>query len=257
LGADAFRTAWYSHHFFDCNSKIIGPDYSVDLDLKEATPQLFEEPGLSGWTMPLRDFARVKQHGDSINVQMQRFVGDGTRIKAEFLKDPASKGGFTLKGCGVSLTEHIPEVNPIDNDGAVSMYGFNLYIEKSTFSPEPQILIHLQGGATTSWTQRIVFEDMVSALEETPLESFGLKSLGISLVPSKKMSVMNHVGGMVLVVAAACVLAMVAQRCKSRRSEYTRIGDCQRAGDMQDELEHGRHPFRSLASDWSRNVCWT
>lgn len=226
LGANAFRTAWYSHHFFDCNSKLIGPDYSVNLDLKEATPQLFEEPGLSGWTVPLRDFAKVRQHDGSINVQIQRSVGDGTRIKAEFLKDPASTGGFTLKGCGVSLREDIPQVNSVDNNGAISMYGFNLYIEKSTFSPEPQILIHLQGGATTSWTQRIVFEDAVSTLEETPLETFGLKSLGISLVPSQKTNVMNHVGGMVLVVAAACALSMIVERWKSRRSEYTRIEDC-------------------------------
>jgi hypothetical protein len=228
LGADAFRTVWYSHHLFDCNAKPIGPDYSVDLDLKEARPQLFEEPGLSGWTIPLRNFAKVKQQGDAINVQIQRSVGDGTRIKAEFLRDPASTGGFTLKGCGVSLTEDIPQVNPIDNDNDdVSMYGFNLYIEKSTFSPEPQILIHLQGGATTSWTQRIVFEDMVTTtLEETPLETYSLKSLGISLVPLQKINVMNHVGGMAFVVAAACVLAMTVRRWKSRRSEYTWIEDC-------------------------------
>jgi hypothetical protein len=224
LGADAFRTVWYSHHFFNCNAEPVGPGYSVNLDLKEAKPQLFEEPGLSGWTVPLRNYAKVKQQDKSIAVDIQQYVGDGARIKAEFLRDGASTGGFTLKGCGMSLKEDIPEVN---REPTISMYGFNLYIEKSTFSPEPQILIHLESKASTSWTQRVVFEDDVTSLGDArKQETFNLKLLGTTLIPSQKVNAINLIGGIALVVAATCVLAMIVRRWSSRRNEYTWIEDC-------------------------------
>jgi hypothetical protein len=224
LGVDAFRTAWYSHHFFNCNAEPVGPEYSVNLDLKESKPQMFEEPGLSGWTIPLRNYAKVKQQDKSIDVEIQRYVGDGTRIKAEFLRDEDSTGGFTLKGCGVAVQEDIPEVN---KDGAITMYGFNLYIEKSTFSPEPQIFIHLESRASTSWTQRVVFEDDITSLGNARnQETSYLKSLDTTLIPSGKENAINHIGGIALVFAATCVLAMTARRWSSRRNEYTRIEDC-------------------------------
>jgi hypothetical protein len=59
LGVNAFRTAWYSHHFFDCDAEPIGPGYSLQMDLRESRAQLFEEPGNSGWTLPLRNYAKV------------------------------------------------------------------------------------------------------------------------------------------------------------------------------------------------------
>jgi hypothetical protein len=185
---------------------------------------MFEEPGLSGWTIPLRNYAKVKQQDKSIDVEIQRYVGDGTRIKAEFLRDEDSTGGFTLKGCGVAVQEDIPEVN---KDGAITMYGFNLYIEKSTFSPEPQIFIHLESRASTSWTQRVVFEDDITSLGNARnQETSYLKSLDTTLIPSEKENAINHIGGIALVFAATCVLAMTARRWSSRRNEYTRIEDC-------------------------------
>lgn len=224
LGVDAFRTAWYSHHFFNCNAEPVGPEYSVNLDLKESKPQMFEEPGLSGWTIPLRNYAKVKQQDKSIDVEIQRYVGDGTRIKAEFLRDEDSTGGFTLKGCGVALQEDIPEVN---KDGAITMYGFNLYIEKSTFSPEPQIFIHLESRASTSWTQRVVFEDDITSLGNARnQETSYLKSLDTALIPSEKVNAINHIGGIALAFTATCVLAITVRRWSSRRNEYTRIEDC-------------------------------
>ena len=128
LGAEAFRTVWYSHHFFDCDAEPIGPGYSLDLDLKESRPQMYEEPGLSGWTLPLQNYAKVRQEDDLINVSLKRSVEVGARIKAEFLKDDHSTGGFTIKGCGTSIHEDISEVQR-DSGAALTMYGFNLYIE--------------------------------------------------------------------------------------------------------------------------------
>jgi hypothetical protein len=128
LGSEPFRTVWYSHHFFDCDARPIGPGYSLQLDLKESRPQMFEEPGLSGWTLPLRNYARVRQLDDSIDVSLTRDVEVGTRIKAEFLKDAHSTGDFTIRGCGVNIQESIAEVER-QPDAPLSMYGFNVYIE--------------------------------------------------------------------------------------------------------------------------------
>lgn len=228
LGADAFRTAWYSHHFFDCDAEPIGPGYSVELDLKESRPQMYEEPGLSGWTVPLRNYAKVRQLENTIEVTLKRFVEVGARIKAEFLKDDQSTGGFTLKGCGVSMKEDIAEVQS-DPAAALSMYGFNLYIEASTLSPEPQLLIHLERGASTTWTQRIQFGDYVPNMDleesaRTPTESFSLKSISASVIPSRRVNAGNAVGGLVVLVAAICFAGMaIRSRWTGRRSSYTRI----------------------------------
>ena len=231
LGIDEFRTVWYSHHFFDCDAEPIGPGYSLELDLKESRPQLFEEPGNSGWTVPLRNYARVTQHNDHIDVTLKRNVEIGARIKAEFLKDEHSRGGFTMHGCGVNVREDIAEVQT-DSQAPLSMYGFNLYIEASTLSPEPQLLIHLERGATTSWTQRLVFEDDATnsmALEEeapVPTETFSLKSIGSSMVPSRRVEAGNVVGGLVVLVTAICFVAlMIRGRWSRRRRSYTRIED--------------------------------
>lgn len=232
LGDADLKTAWYSHHFFDCDAEPIGPDYSVELDLKESKPQMYEEPGLSGWTVPLRNYAKVRQLDDTIDVSLKRSVEVGARIKAEFLKDEQSTGGFTLKGCGVSIQEDIAEIQR-DPEATLSMYGFNLYIESSILSPEPQMLIHLEREASTTWTQRIQFGDYNpnvelegSALPQT--ESFNLKSISASLIPSPRVDAGNALGSVAVLVAAICFVGMVVRSrwSSSRRSSYTTIEDC-------------------------------
>jgi hypothetical protein len=232
LGAEAFRTVWYSHHFFDCDAEPIGPGYSLDLDLQESRPQMYEEPGLSGWTVPLQNYAKVRQEDDVIKVSLKRFVEVGARIKAEFLKDGRSTGGFTIKGCGTSIHEDISQVQS-DSDAALTMYGFNLYIEASTLSPEPQLLIQLERGASTSWTQRLQFGDYVENVEleglaQSPAESFHLKSISASMISSRQEATDSGdaIGGTVLLVAAICFVALVVRnRWSSRRNLYTRIED--------------------------------
>ena len=46
------------------------------------------------------------------------------------------------------------------------MYGFNLYMERDTLSPEPQILIQLESSHSKTWTQQLVFSDALFS-EET------------------------------------------------------------------------------------------
>jgi hypothetical protein len=156
IGRVPFATAWYSHHFFTCDSHPVGSGYEVDVDLA-ATDGQYEEPGTWSWATPLQDYAKITAGRDKVSIQMQRGVESNVRIKAEFVKDDHSHGGFTLKACHTATRETIPEVS--SKNGGISMYAYNLYIESGTFSPEPQIYIHLMPGETTSWTQQLDFQD--------------------------------------------------------------------------------------------------
>lgn len=232
LGTDAFQTAWYSHHFFDCDAKPIGPGYSLQLDLKESRPQMFEEPGNSGWTVPLRNYAKVKQFDDYIDVSLKRNVEVGARIKAEFFKDEHSTGSFTIRGCGVSIQEDIEGVQR-QPDAPLSMYGFNLYIEESTLSPEPQMLVHLERGASASWTQRLEFGDDIAppvdleglSPDTVQVETFNLRTIGASMIPSRSTNDVNIIGRVLVIVASICFAGMVIRSRWSRRSSYTRIAE--------------------------------
>lgn len=169
LGRVPFSTAWYSHHLFTCDAHPVGHGLGVDLDVG-GTKGHYEEPGTFFWSTPLQEYATLtstvspsaassssEPKMQDVSVEMNRGLDRNVRIKAEFTKDETSHGSFTIHGCETSITESIPEVGQ-DGSG-ISMYGFNLYIESQTFSPEPMILLHLFPGQSTSWTQRLDFAD--------------------------------------------------------------------------------------------------
>mmetsp|Transcript_2710 Transcript_2710/g.6350 ORF Transcript_2710/g.6350 Transcript_2710/m.6350 type:complete len:471 (-) Transcript_2710:54-1466(-) len=170
LGREPFATAWYSHHFFTCDGDPVGSGYGVDLDVAGTGGQ-YDEPAAWFWSTPLEKYASVTPKKDKVSVEMQRGVERDVRIKAEFVKDDTSRGTFTVRGCGNSIKESIPEIG---NKGqAVSMYAFNLYIETGTFSPEPQIYMHLYPGETRSWTQHLEFSDQEEPPSKKKLSWFG------------------------------------------------------------------------------------
>ena len=160
LGLQPFSTAWYSHHFFTCDDTPVGPGYEVDLDLDQTSPKLYDEPGfLAGWATELTSYADVKSTAGSANVELKKTIDPGKRIKAEFRKDDKTEGSFTLKGCGTKIREDMPDIQRMPTD-PVSMYGFNLYIERDTLSPEPLVLIQLESSHSKTWTQRLVVSDL-------------------------------------------------------------------------------------------------
>jgi hypothetical protein len=180
MGREPFATAWYSHHFFTCDAKPVGNGYGLDLDLT-GTGGTYEEPGSWFWSTPLRRYSQLSSTKDNVAVDMQRGVERDVRIKAEFDKDDQTHGGFTIRGCGTSIKETIPEVG---TEGGVSMYAFNLYIETGTFSPEPQIYMHLWPGQSISWTQKLEFGDIIETetpnggdKSASPNSYFGLKTI--------------------------------------------------------------------------------
>jgi hypothetical protein len=89
---------------------------------------------------------------------MDRALDPGVRVKAEFIPDDTTKGAFRLEACDTAIYTSIPELD--DPSSGLSMYGFNLYVERGTLSPEPQIVVSLQPGQESTWTQRLVFDDI-------------------------------------------------------------------------------------------------
>jgi len=164
LGKKQFTTPWYSHHFFTGDDDPVGPGYNLELGLsqyalKTPTPQ-FKQPGLGSWSENINDYANVTMANDmSISIKVKKVIPEGVRLKAEFLDETTvtpSDGSFTLHAPnGISVVEKIPELqtqirNPF-------MYAYNVYVERGTISPEPTLLLYLQPGETTFWTQRLKF----------------------------------------------------------------------------------------------------
>lgn len=232
LGTEALSTVWYSHHFFSCDSQHIGPGYEVEMDFgKNSNPYgpaiqeggisgLYEEPGvLAMWAKKLRMYANVNRGDSSVKISMNRAVEPGTRIKAEFMKDESSSGSFGLNACGTWIGEDIPELKTEnDGDNKVSMYGFNLYIEKDTLSPEPQLLIDLKPSHSKSWTQRLIFKDVDSQFPSSPLtelmQSQGASILGYRNGGGRKIHAIPgfFIAAGIVSVAILAVLARQPQR---------------------------------------------
>jgi hypothetical protein len=278
-GVAPFSTVWYSHNFFTCDHTAVGPGYSVDLNLQgsghtmsagsptipgilvggvpgapQPLPPLFDEPGTWSWTTPLLDYARLTPSPNSVHLEMKRALDPGTRIKTEFTKDPNSDGGFTFNACQSSIQSSLriesddPDRN-IHNDPTIKMYAYNVYIERGTFSPEPQILIrNLQPNQTVSWTQRLVIQDVVTTDDEfisqqgssnnyvvfpSISSSAGLLSLRASIStspsynlsgPTKRVTCWFVVAGMMIWFVVLATKSMF-RRYRQHRRGYSPIGE--------------------------------
>jgi hypothetical protein len=161
LGAQAFSTAWYSHNFFSCDGNAIGPGYSIEMNLKGDNEPIYDEPATWSWATPLLDYARLVKRPQSILIEMVKALNPGVRIKAEFVDDGETSGSFKIEACGSTISSSIPQMeeirrNPQNGQQDLSMYAYNLYIERGTLSPEPQLLLNLKPGVPVTWTQRLV-----------------------------------------------------------------------------------------------------
>ena len=224
LGSEHFRTAWYSHHFFNCDGVAVGPGYSIDLDLKGDGSTLYQEPGTWSWSTPLLQYANVLGLPDAIRVAMTRALQPGVRIKTEFVNDGSTNGGFNLNACQTNIIASFPEVE----SGTIPMYAYNFYAERATFSPEPQLLLELDPGASKSWTQVLQISDLV---EEQSIVSFQSVVSGIRWGAAAELETHQAVSpkplaACIVVVAVATVLVInFVWSARTRRRSYARIPD--------------------------------
>lgn len=218
LGVQPFSTAWYSHHFFTCDDTPVGPGYQVDLDLDQASAKLYDEPGfLAGWATEMTTYAEVRSTGGSVNVDVKRTIDPGKRIKAEFRKDDKTEGSFTLNGCGTKIREDIPDIQRMPTD-PVSMYGFNLYMERDTLSPEPLVLIQLESSHSKTWTQRLVISDsapQVQSVDDSRPPLMYEQSMA-TVFSSEQHRRTNASGLVVLFVVCIGAFALLTQRGRRR-----------------------------------------
>lgn len=225
LGVQPFATAWYSHHFFNCDDTPIGPGYEVNLDLEQRGDKLYDEPGfLAGWSTELTNYATVTPTVGSVNIEMKRSIEPGKRIKAEFRRDDKTEGAFTLNACGTSIREDMPDVHRLPID-PVSMYAFNLYMERDTLSPEPQLLIQLESSHSKTWTQRLVFSDSAQseAQDEASRPAMIYEQSLATAFSSKQQHRETTVSGLlVMLVVSIGAFALLAQRGRLR---YAAIPD--------------------------------
>jgi hypothetical protein len=260
-GASPFSTAWYSHNFFTCDHTAVGPGYSADLNLQgtghiigggvssgqpplltpqggssSALPPLFDEPGTWSWTAPLLDFSRIKPFSNSVHIDMTRALDPGIRIKAEFTKDPNSDGGFAYTACQTMIQSSLKVQSADDpsrsirNDPTIRMYAYNLYIERGTLSPEPQILIrNLQPNQSVTWTQRLVIQDVVADNEYIDPRPFSVNAtipssvfVDTSITLTSFLPVSKVSQSVAMLLFGLCVTLLVSRIMVSSISRFSR-----------------------------------
>lgn len=234
LGKKQFTTPWYSHHFFTGDNDPVGPGYSLDLGLSEyalrTTTAQFKQPGLRSWSGDINDYANVTMAADkSISMSFKKVVPEGVKLKAEFLDENTmtlTDGSFTLHAPdGVSVYEKIPELQTQSRNPFI--YAYNVYAERGTLSPEPVLLLYLESGETTSWTQRLKFsseKDPVS-YDGWFLSMFAAEAWWIPVRSSSRFA-----SGSAYMLLVACLGLVVASYTRfgggtRRRFEYSSIPD--------------------------------
>ncbi|KAL3792504.1 hypothetical protein HJC23_008426 [Cyclotella cryptica] len=227
-GKKQFTTPWYSHHFFSGDDAPVGPGYALDLGLSEfglkAGTAVFKQPGLGSWSGDINEYVNVTLAKDgSISMDFKKAIPDGVRLKANFLDEnmqTLTDGSFTIRAPnGISVYERIPELQTQSRNPFI--YAYNVYIEKGTLSPEPLLLLYLQPGETTSWTQHLRF----SSLDKNGATSF------VSMI-SNKAFLPDHPGsfGTMFLMLVCCSVTI---------SLYTRLsGSRRRLGHYTPILDH-------------------
>mmetsp|Transcript_5336 Transcript_5336/g.15044 ORF Transcript_5336/g.15044 Transcript_5336/m.15044 type:complete len:544 (-) Transcript_5336:333-1964(-) len=296
LGTLPFSTVWYSHNFFSCDDRAVGPGYAVDMDLTlqndrasddHYIDQLYSEPGTWSWSTPLLEYGRIVaaraadvvfgssdyEDGNTrnIRVEMDRTVDPGIRIKSEFVPQPNSQGAFVLEACRTRIQNTFRMNTPQENK--FDMYAYNLYLERGTFSPEPQMLFHFAAGETKSWTQRLEFETLESEDDDKettttePSDNPDVSWLTASLRrPLSHQKTQRHsssswrtemtqsstmtVGAcwFVIVLCSCYIVLMVVTKLNNkssqRRLQYTRIENVvDGEEDYEDNTDDGRQQY--------------
>ena len=279
LGTKQFTTPWYSHHFFSGNNNttdpIIRPGYVLDLGISQyglptpLTPQ-FDQPGLDSWSGNINDYANVTMaHDGSISISITKAIPEGTKLKANFLdvnkntQTYLTDGSFTLHAPNgqYSVYEKIPELQTQSRNPFI--YAYNIYVERSTLSPEPMLLLYLEPGETTFWTQHLKFtssdvddgtSDLVGSRDDDGASLFWGMSIWSMLPttsnvwksPAVNLSDPTGYAAFFAVLVAACCLSLAAAAVtlyrirytggsilssssssrQTRRSDYSSIPDC-------------------------------
>jgi hypothetical protein len=231
LGVAPFSTVWYSHHFFTCDGNAVGPGYSIDMNLNgQSSNPVYTEPSTWSWSTPLDRYGETTSYPNSVHIDMKRTLEPGTRIKAEFADDHTTKGGFTLSACSTAIEATIEshDFSRHDENSLISMYAYNLYIERGTFSPEPQILIRdLQPNQETTWTLKLVIRDDGEVASSSSMRPWW-NMRGIGRQSQFAVDLSTHLEEMVAysgVIVLCCLLLLLLRKTwkRYRHRDYDEV----------------------------------
>jgi len=184
IGEHAFRTPFYSHHFFSVNRRPTGPPLELtmgDLDLRNYTEPLAPSPTIpkKDWSEPLAGYFAVGERGGWL--RGTKPVGNHSRIKAVFAHPlGGSKGKWGVRSAGEVSVD-------VTLSGPLPLYAYNLYVEERTLSPEPVHMIQLQPGQSANLTHTVALRTPASLAAFSPHRtSKGVSSGGAGDIPPRK-----------------------------------------------------------------------
>ena len=169
-GRAAFRSPFYSHNFYNVDGVGSGPPWAMHLGM--AAPQHRID---AAWGAPLADGFRLQDDGSFVATAP---LDEGTKMKASFLRgegnlNSSRDGSFLLRYGDVRVASSLGAPSVLGTSGASyhqsgsmsgpaeeeapPLYGYSLYVERDTLSPEPVRMVALQPGQSAMWSQRVAF----------------------------------------------------------------------------------------------------
>lgn len=157
-GDHPIRTPFYSHHFLAFDDRPTGPplELSLDLNLSAYTDCL-------AWAEPLASYFELG--GDPRWLRAHREVRGKTKIKAVYAgaSHHRSRGTWEAKHPGwLSLR--------VEQTGPLPLYGYALYIEERTLSPEPVQMLEIAPGESIRVTRTVTLRRLRQGLSTAPVE---------------------------------------------------------------------------------------
>ena len=147
-GEAAFRTPFYSHNFFSVDGEAVGPPLELKLDLNHSAYK-----DCLPWAAPLQSYFD-ETDGTVTWLRARRRVPSPTRIKAIFV-GPAGHSNILSEGRWQARYPGRVSV-AVTQSGPLPLYGYSLYVEERTLSPEPVQMLHVAPGQSIRISRTMV-----------------------------------------------------------------------------------------------------
>ena len=147
-GEAPFRTPFYSHHFVSVDSHPVGPPLELQLDLNHSA-----YTDCRPWAAPLAAYFD-ETDGKVTWLRARKPVRFPTRIKAIFV-GPAGHSNILSRGRWQVRYPGRLRVD-VTQSGPLPLYGYSLYVEERTLSPEPVQMLDVAPGESIRLSRTVV-----------------------------------------------------------------------------------------------------
>eukprot|EP00931_Biecheleriopsis_adriatica_P003547 TRINITY_DN105349_c0_g1_i1.p1 TRINITY_DN105349_c0_g1~~TRINITY_DN105349_c0_g1_i1.p1 ORF type:complete len:426 (-),score=71.88 TRINITY_DN105349_c0_g1_i1:38-1315(-) len=143
-GKKTFTTPWYSHNLLSVADSPTGPSWELAVDSSSFQAQ--------PWSPQFNEY--FKQEAPGI-IKVASTIQEPLAMGAMFSVNVSSDGFYSATYHGKPGTS-TATVHVTLQGGPRPLYGYNIYAESRTLSPEPILLLSLASGGTATWTQRLM-----------------------------------------------------------------------------------------------------